>query len=135
MIIREYRPEDKGAILNFRGRYSQRRADKLVFVENSDTFFCYVAEDKGIKGFIIMEDLRDNNYYMVQVDVSKKRKGIGTLLVKKVFEKIKSGHISLNVNTTNTEAIKFYEALGFTRSGHTKNFKKGKDKYWYEIEI
>lgn len=139
MIIRKYQHEDLEFILHkMDNRYSKRREDKFRLVECSKAFYCFVAEDDSlIKGFIIMEELRDNvSHYMVQIDVSEKRKRIGTQLVRCVFEKIgKGGHISLCVNTDNGEAIKFYEAIGFRRSGYTDGYRKNQDKYWYMIDL
>jgi len=62
MIIREYSPEDLEFILHgMDNRYSRRREDKFRLVENSEAFYCYVAEEGSkIKGFIIMEDLGDD---------------------------------------------------------------------------
>ncbi|MEK7617238.1 MAG: GNAT family N-acetyltransferase [Patescibacteria group bacterium] len=99
--------------------------------------FDIAEDDLGIKGFIIMEDLRDGvSHYMVQINVLEKRKGIGKALFNKVVERIgEDGHVSLCVNTDNEEAIKFYEAVGFTRSGHTVGYRKGQDKYWYQMDL
>ncbi len=139
MHIREYRHEDLESILySMDGRYSRRREDKFRLVENSDAFYCYVAEnDSHVVGFVIMEDLGDGvSHYMAQINVGKKRNGIGRSLVQKVFDRISSGgYISLCVNTDNEEAIKFYEALGFKRSGYTKGYRKGQDKFWYQIDL
>ena len=137
--IREYCHEDLEFILHrMDGRYSKRREDKFRLVEASDAFYCYVAEDHTeIKGFIIMEDLGDGvSHYMVQMNVAEKRQGIGRRLFEKAVHRIgPGGHISLCVNTDNEEAIKFYEALGFKRSGFTEGYRKGQDKYWYQLDL
>jgi len=139
MKIREYSPDDLEFILyKMDGRYSKRRENKFELVEKTDSFYCFVAEDNSeIKGFIIMEDFADGiSHYIFQINVAEKRKGIGRQLVEKVFEEIGTGgHISLCVNTDKGDAIKFYEALGFERSGHTKNYRKGQNKYWYQISL
>ncbi|MBI5880809.1 GNAT family N-acetyltransferase [archaeon] len=139
MNIREFKTADLEAILHkMDGRHSKRREDKFKLVTASEAFYCYVAEeDSGIVGFVIMEELGDGiSHYMQQVNVARKRCGIGRQLVQKVFEHVGSGrHISLCVNTDNTEAINFYEALGFKRSGFTEGYRKGQDKYWYRIEL
>jgi ribosomal protein S18 acetylase RimI-like enzyme len=131
-------PKDLESVLDIDGRRSKRREDKFKLLEYSDAFYCYVAE-KGsvIKGFVIMEKLGDDiSHYMLQINVSEKRNGIGKKLVQKVFEKIgPGGHISLCVNTDNKSAIKFYEALGFKRSGYTEGYRKDQNKYWYQIDL
>ncbi|MEK6884034.1 MAG: GNAT family N-acetyltransferase, partial [Nanoarchaeota archaeon] len=119
-------------------RYSKRREDKFKLLRNSDMFYCYVAQDEeGIKGFIIMENLGEGvSHYMVQINVAEKRRGIGRKLVERVFEKIGlGGHISLCVNMDNKDAIEFYKALGFRISGFTRNYRRGQDKWWYEIDL
>ncbi|MFH0868863.1 MAG: GNAT family N-acetyltransferase [archaeon] len=140
MNIREYKHEDLELVLHqMDGRYSKRREDKFQLVEKCpNAFYCLVAEENSkIRGFIIMEDLGDGiSHYMLQVNVAEKRKGIGKSLVKRVFDKIgHGGHVSLCVNTDNEEAIKFYEALGFKRSGYNEGYRKNQNKYWYQIDI
>jgi ribosomal protein S18 acetylase RimI-like enzyme len=138
MDIREYKHEDLEKILSMDERPSKRRADKFNLVECSDAFYCYVAEEnQKIMGFIIMEDLGDGvSHYMLQINSAEKRKGIGKQLVQRVFEKIgHGGHVSLCVNTDNETAIKFYESLGFKRSGFTEGYRKGQNKFWYQIDL
>jgi len=139
LFIRPYLPRDFDEALNVDGRPSKRRADKLRLVE-AGAFWCLVAEDdSGIVGFIIMEDLGDDDgksHYMVQINVARKRKRIGTKLVVRAFETIRvGGHVSLCVNTDNTEAISFYESLGFKWSGYVKGYRKNQDKFWYCIDV
>lgn len=119
MQIKEYNSRDREQILSM-GRRSKRREAKIDAVEKLKPFYCFVAEeDSKIYGFVIMESLGDNvSYYMVQINVLEKRRGIGSLLVNKLFEYAgPGGHISLNVNTDNTSARQFYESLGFKISG------------------
>jgi ribosomal protein S18 acetylase RimI-like enzyme len=136
-IVQEYNHKDFEEVLNMDGRPSKRRADKFKLLECSDAFYCYVArEGRRIVGFIIMEDLGDGiSHYMVQVNSTEKRKGIGRRLVQEVFQRIgHGGHISLCVNTDNETAIRFYESLGFKRSGFTEGYRKGQNKFWYQID-
>lgn len=139
MIIREYKTSDFQSIMSdIPSSYSERRKDQLRIVENCKSYFCYIAEDEGkINGFIIFEDMGDNkSFYIVQISVAEKRKGSGSRLMNKVFEKVgKGSQISLNVNTTNEAAIEFYKKLGFKKSGETKDYKKGEDKYWFKINL
>jgi len=138
--IRSYSTEDLEKILTMDGRppSSKRRRDKFRLVEYCEAFYCYVADEGGsIVGFIIMEDMGDAiSHYMVQINVLDKRKGIGKALVFKVFDKIgPGGHISLCVNTDNDGAIGFYEYMGFVRSGFTEGYRKGQNKFWYQIDL
>lgn len=137
MIIREYHPADGTAVLEFDGRSSERRRAKFRLVERChESFYSYVAEKDGkICGFVIMEDLGDGNHYMLQINTFPKHKGTGTKLASKVFERVGMGHVSLCVNTNNPSAIAFYEYLGFIRSGESKNYRRGQDKFWYSLDL
>ncbi|OGZ70296.1 MAG: hypothetical protein A3F47_01680 [Candidatus Staskawiczbacteria bacterium RIFCSPHIGHO2_12_FULL_38_11] len=137
--IRWCRPDDFECLTDFDDHFSQRRADKLRAVRYVHSFTCFVADDEGeIVGFMIMENLHDNSHYMSQINVKKslQRQGVGTQLVRKVFEIIGAGgHISLCVNTDNYPAIKFYESLGFMVCGFTAGYRRGQDKLWYQIDV
>jgi len=135
MIIREYQPSDADYIIkNIPSKYPKKRAEQLKIVENCQSYNCFVAEEGVIKGFVIFQDLGDKqSYYIVQITVAELKKGIGTKLMKQVFAAVgQGGQVSLNVNTTNSAAIVFYEKLGFEKSGETKDYIKGEDKYWYK---
>ena len=137
ILIRKYEPEDFESVLNFDGTPSKRREQKLKMLELKDIFCGYVAESsKEIVGFIIMQDMGDNKSQQVmQINVKEKRKGIGRSLMAETFSKLGNGkHIILAVRIENTEAIKFYEAMGFKKSGHTEGYKKDKDYFWYSID-
>ena len=139
MLIREYQPADLEIILSkMGGSNPQRRSDKLKSVEIIDSHTCLVAEeDSQIHGFIVADDLgKSKSYYISDIKVIEKRKGIGSQLVKETFNRIgPGGHICLCVDTDNEAAIKFYESLGFTWSGYTKEYRKGEDKHWYRKDI
>lgn len=137
-VIRKYQPEDLENVVSMDGRPSKRRKDQLKKVECLEAFYAFIVEQSGkIMGFIIMEDLGDNvSHYMLQINVAKKRSGIGKQLVRKVFTEIGvGGHVSLCVNTDNESAIKFYESLGFKKSGFTEGYRKNQNKYWYQIDL
>ena len=120
------------------GKNSKRRGDKFKLVECSDAFTCFVAEDDSkIRGFVIIEDLGDGvSFYIVQINVTERRTGIGRELIQKVFEFVgEGGHISLCVNTDNDASIKFFEAMGLQGSGHAEGYRKNQNKYWYQIDL
>jgi ribosomal protein S18 acetylase RimI-like enzyme len=120
------------------GESSKRRKDKFRLVECSDAFTCFVADDDSrISGFVIVEDLGDGvSSYVVQINVTERRMGIGRKLIQKVFEAAgKGGHISLCVNTDNDDSIRFFEAMGFRRSGQTEGYRKDQNKHWYQIDL
>ena len=138
LFIRRYLPGDFAKCLNFDGRASKIREFKLKRLELAEIYYGFVAELNGeVVGFIIMENRGDGvSHYMVQVNAKEKRQRIGTQLVVHAFESIGvGGHVSLCVNTDNEEAIRFYESLGFKWAGYSRGYKKGQNKFWYEIDI
>ena len=138
ITVRPYESKDFHAVLNFDGRPSKRRQQKLRMLELPDVFYGYVAEDEdGIIGFIVMQDMGDEaTHQVMQINAKEKRKGIGRRLMKEVFHRQGRGkHITLAVLTDNLNAIAFYEALGFQKSGHTREYKKGKDYFWYCMDV
>ena len=137
--VRPYSIHDFHALLNVDGRPSKRRENKLNLVEALGSFWCMVAQISKLEGFIIMEDLGDEDkksHYMVQINVAERRRGTGRCLVVRVFEEIgPGGHVSLCVNQDNDEAQSFYEAMGFEISGVTYGYRKSQDKFWYAIDL
>ena len=135
--IVQYEPMYFEQALNLDGRPSKRSAQKLKMLELTDIFYHYLAIiNEDVFGFIIMENMGDKvSHYMVQKNVKEKRRGISNALVWHVFHEIGlGGHISLCVNTDNKGAIKFYEAMGFKRSGYTPNgIKRAKTNFGIKL--
>jgi ribosomal-protein-alanine N-acetyltransferase len=103
------RPYDRGTIMAYSAIYS-------------DSFLVY-EEDEKILGYVIFEE--NGHVLSIAVDPSYRRRGIGTELMKKVVEKLKTAWIE--VKGKNTIAQKFYESLGFKRKGLVKKYYKTDD--------
>ena len=70
MNVGDFRSEDFEQTLNFDGRSSLRRTDKLkLVISNPDGYYGYVAEEgQRILVFIIMKDLRDGVFPVYGAD-------------------------------------------------------------------
>lgn len=51
-----------------------------------------------------------------------RRRGVGTLLVKRVEEELGAGCVELEVKTSNKGAVRFYESLGYKRVGVLRDY-------------
>src|SRR3954471_15426465 len=60
----------------------------------------------------------------VAVDPGKRRQGIGTALIERLFELAdrSSEQYTLEVRTSNTEAIRLYERFGFRSAGRRRGY-------------
>lgn len=136
IVVREYRLEDFPAAFCVGGPGSGRRAAQLRKLKCSPPFYGFVAEAEGkIVGFVVMEDLGNDSHYVVQINSFPKRKRIGANLMRRVFAHVPGAHISLCVNTDNVDAHAFYRFLGFRRCGYTADYRRGGDKFWYNIDL
>ena len=102
-------PYDKEAILVYSAIYS-------------DSFLVYEEEGK-ILGYAIFEP--SGHVISIAVDPDHRRKGIGTVLMKKALEKLKTAWIE--VKSRNLIAQRFYEGLGFKKKGLVKNYYRADD--------
>lgn len=141
MNVRTYCSKDKKEILSkIPSSHLRTRENQLQMAEYCDMYSCFVSEgDSGINGFALLRDLADGvSFYLEQITIQKekRRKGIGTNLMKSIFQYLGTEkHMSLCVDTDNEAAIRFYESLGFLSTGFTKDYRKGLDKYWYAIDF
>jgi ribosomal protein S18 acetylase RimI-like enzyme len=92
---------------------------------------CFVAEEEGrIIGAILGgSDGRRGSIYHAAVEIEKRGKGIGTLLlesVKRAFSMQGITRISLHVYNANEVGISFWKSSGFT---------KREDVYYYSYDL
>ena len=80
---------------------------------------CYVYEEEEICGFIYFDRIYDRvEIQYIYVDEDKRKKGIGSLLLKKLIDESKKFaciNITLEVNVNNISAINLYEKYGFKK--------------------
>lgn len=141
ILVRRYRKEDREAVLREVPSHNPEvRVNHLQMAENCDMYLCYVSEGKnGINGFALVRNLGDGvSFYLDQITVKTdgRRKSVGTNIMKKIFEELGKGkRMSLCVNTDNEDAIEFYKSLDFDKTGYTKGYRRGQDKFWYAIDL
>ena len=113
--------------------------DKLTFENFKNEFFLenriyFIAlNNKKIIGYIGVINCVDF-FEIIGIGVNKKnqRAGIGTKLLKKIFEKAKSLNIEkifLEVDQKNEKAQNFYKKNGFSITNIRKNYYKNNDAY------
>lgn len=70
-------------------------------------------DDEGnIKGYYILKDYKKEDKSKV-LEICSQEKGLGTDMMKEIFEKAKSDNITLDVVDYNEKAINFYKKFGF----------------------
>lgn len=79
------------------------------------SYTCLVAEDCGITGFVVIREITDGEYELLNLAVAPvvRRKGVARLLLQSILARY-SGTWFLEVRESNTAAVKLYEKAGFT---------------------
>lgn len=94
-------------------------------MENNTAFFIAKKGEETV-GYIGISAVLDEGYITnVAVSQKKRRKGIGTALLNRVFSFARDNNlsfVSLEVRVSNQNAISLYTALGFKEEGKRKNF-------------
>ncbi|MBW7456005.1 GNAT family N-acetyltransferase [Paenibacillus sepulcri] len=76
------------------------------------------------------------NVYAMYVSPEYRGQGIGKALVNELLRKAKNGdgleQVNLTVNSSNTQAKRMYESIGFATYGTERNASKWKGQYWDE---
>lgn len=105
-----------------------KNGEQILLYEDDD------STDRKLAGYVrfIPKGAFGHFAHMDTIIVSDKyrRKGIGTILMEGMFERIQSKNwntkVFLNVINDNREALEFYNKLGFIRIGEIDSlFKKG----------
>ena len=97
-------------------------------LSNANSYYLVAKLDNEILGFAgIKYVLNDADIMNIVVKKSKRKLGIGSLLLKNIIELCKNLNIStlfLEVNEKNTPAISLYKKFGFKNVGFRKNYYK-----------
>jgi [ribosomal protein S18]-alanine N-acetyltransferase len=86
---------------------------------------CLAAEDaNGLVGYLVCSRYADVWHLMnVTVDPGRRRAGIASALIGRLFDEIGSGaRLTLEVRTSNEGAIAMYERFGFEAAGHRRRY-------------
>lgn len=105
--------------------------DYSIFKEelsSPNSYYIVAKSNNEILGFAGIKAVIDEADIMnIVVKKSKRKLGIGTLLLKNIIELCKTLNIStlfLEVNEENTPAILLYKKFGFKEIGFRKNYYK-----------
>ena len=97
-------------------------------LSNANSYYLVAKSDNEILGFAGIKTVLDDADIMnIVVKKSKRKLGIGSLLLKNIIELCKNLNIStlfLEVNEKNTPAISLYKKFGFKNVGFRKNYYK-----------
>jgi [ribosomal protein S18]-alanine N-acetyltransferase len=86
---------------------------------------CLAAENEsGLVGYLVCSRYADVWHLMnVAVDPERRRAGIASSLIWRLFEEVGSGaRLTLEVRMSNSGAIAMYERFGFEASGHRRRY-------------
>lgn len=101
-------------------------ASFLEMLKSGNTFYVVAEEDGKILGSCgVLQVLDEGNITNVVVEKESRGRGIGTAMLKFLFEEGNRQGISaytLEVRVSNSPAIHVYEKLGFVSEGIRKNF-------------
>jgi [ribosomal protein S18]-alanine N-acetyltransferase len=86
---------------------------------------CLAAtSEDGLVGYLICSRYADVWHLMnVAVEPSRRRTGIATMLMERLFEEAgRDARYTLEVRTSNSVAIAMYERFGFRAAGHRRRY-------------
>lgn len=91
------------------------------FFSGGDDWICVAETDDKVVGYISIEVHKAPELFIylddLSVSVQFRNSGIGSALIREAVafaEKINAKHIALHVESSNSQAIKLYEQLGFS---------------------
>ncbi len=129
IIIRKMQPEDLTQVCeiekdNFSLPWSEKSFSESM--ERDDTVFLVACEDEEITGYVGCYCIAGTGEITnVAVKSTHRRKGIGGLLLEKLYEEgalLDVQEYFLEVRESNEAAIGLYSRQGFVKEGIRKNF-------------
>jgi ribosomal protein S18 acetylase RimI-like enzyme len=115
----------------------KRRAEKW----RGERGIGFIAMDEGVAcgiagSFLVAEDATRAQLISMWTAPTHRRKGVGQMLVSRVLEWAKSRGarvLQLMVTSPNEGALRFYERLGFTRTGRIEPYPNDPAAVEYEM--
>lgn len=132
--------EDLSAIERIEGECFMNEAWSRAMIESDffkrSIYLVAKLDDGQVVGYLSMLDL-DIEGEILRIAVRKqyRRRGIARALINFIIDNLKTNHyqkLYLEVKSTNIEAIKLYEHMGFEKINIRKNYyAHGEDAYNY----
>jgi ribosomal-protein-alanine N-acetyltransferase len=129
--LRSYRLGDWRAmhaldLVCFEPVFQFSRGAMRAFAEAPGAVTVLAEADEQLAGFCLAQ-LEERTGYVVTLDVAPayRRRGLARRLMAEVESKLHSAgaaQMDLHVFTSNEEAVRFYESIGYARVGVAKNF-------------
>ena len=128
MAIRKFRIDDLQQIMEIESlAFPKSPYPEEVFIyytfEPNTNFLVYEIDGR-VRGYIIFQN--DGHVVSIAVHPKWRKRGIGTALMEKVFEKT-GGIARIEVRVSNKIAIEFYRKLGFVIQERIKNYYGNED--------
>lgn len=110
-------------IINLESQLFASSFKQIYRIDPNIEYYVYLTDNKVI-GYLAYKDV-DLSYDIIQIGVDKnyQHQGIATKLMQKIMDH----YISLEVSCDNTNAIKLYEKLGFSKVCDLPNYYQGVD--------
>ena len=109
--------------LSFDNKWTIQNIETMCKVENYS--FIIIKTNNEIIGYVILYDTLDSfDLFEIAVKIKYRNQGLGTELLKALFEKCTGRDIFLEVNEINVKALGLYEKNGFVRISLRKNYYK-----------
>ncbi len=110
-------------IINLESQLFTSSFKQVYRIDPNIEYYVYLIDNKVI-GYLAYKDV-DLSYDIIQIGVDKnyQHQGIATKLMQNIMDHC----ISLEVSCNNTNAIKLYEKLGFSKVCDLPNYYQGVD--------
>lgn len=128
--VRQFEPKDMFAVIKLATKILSERYSPTLFTffyEFSPESFLVAEEHYKIIGFAIgvKQNTDIGRIVMIGTQPSKQKQGVGSLLIQQLLAYFKNQQvqfIELEVKTTNTDAVKFYQRYQFQIRETIPNF-------------
>ncbi|MFA5986039.1 MAG: GNAT family N-acetyltransferase [Parcubacteria group bacterium] len=103
------------------------------FEQSGPSYVAKIGDDVVGGVIFVYEDIVRNWIRYLIINKKFRRQGVGTALLQKIFEQMKSGEsIFVDTGVSDKDAINFYEKCGFKNRGMVKSLYGNEPAYFLE---